>query len=80
MSFESVRLEKEVGASRGTIGLGVGAGGVGPVGAASTGTAGMSPFVLGTPPGRRSVSGGSTPGECGWVSPASVLKGGFKWS
>jgi len=69
MSFESVRLEKsEPNSPRG---LG----------------------IMGTPETGRSVSGGSavgvvqggtplvgTPAEMGWMSPSSVLKGGFKWS
>jgi hypothetical protein len=76
MSFESVRLEKEVVGTTALRGVGLG---VGVAGAASPVPVMASPFVLGTP-GSRSVSGGSTPGECGWVSPASVLKGGFKWS
>jgi hypothetical protein len=65
MSFESVRMEKSKSPSPRAVGLGI---------------------------DRRSVSGGSasvggvgtplvgTPGELGWMSPASVLKGGFKWS
>ena len=89
MSFESLRLEKEEqprgGVGLAGVGLGVGVGG-GEVGMmAGIGVVGGvnsvgSPFLLGSPRTGRSVSGGSTPGECGWVSPASVLKGGFKWS
>jgi hypothetical protein len=66
MSFESVRLEKSE--LRPTSPR--------PLGAVGT-------------PGMRNVSSGSgtagtplvgTPAEMGWMSPGSVLKGGFRWS
>jgi hypothetical protein len=78
MSFESVRLEQYE--PKQVDGLGIAA--------ASFGSTPLSPLV-GTPVvgGGRNVSAGSgfssgspTPGEMGWKSPASVLKGGFKWS
>jgi hypothetical protein len=74
MSFESVRLEQEV-----------------TVPVSKVDALGITSPLVGTPTvgGTRSFSGGSAvtvgvgspgPNEMGWRSPASVLKGGFKWS
>src|SRR5207237_9712182 len=88
MSFESLRLEKEeqprsgVGFAGVGLGVGVGGGGVGMIGEIG-GVGGVnsvvgSRFLLGSPRTGRSVSGGSTPGACGWASGARVMNGGSK--
>ena len=70
MSFESVRLEKsEPNSSRG---LGI-------VRTPETGGRSVSgASAVGVVRGGTSLVG--TPAEMGWMSPSSVLKGGFKWS